>query len=102
MQVKWKDMMARPGLNDCLPEIIDDFTHEAAKESTVRSTTLGVFKAYAFCFTWFCQEQKNKFLGTFIGYIYNGGHNGCQTLLHLNMSCDGVVAYEITHYDGTL
>ncbi len=34
---------------ECLPEIIDDFTHGAAEESTVRNTTWGVFKANAFC-----------------------------------------------------
>ncbi len=33
---------------ECLLEIIDDFKHGAAEESTVRKTTWGVFKAYAF------------------------------------------------------
>ena len=35
-------------LIECLPEIIDNFTHGAAEESTVGNMAWGVFKAYAF------------------------------------------------------
>ena len=39
---------------ECLREIIDDFTHGAAEELTVRNMTWGVFKAYAF-FCLYCR-----------------------------------------------